>query len=456
MAGTAPGRLERLVGLAAAVVLAAGVTGAVLAEPAARLVSEGTRPEAGQRPGAPDALPDGVAPPGGAASPSAPQAGPPGAAAPRPLDDALEPVAPRDGRPAPPLPGASPVPAAPPLPGTPPGPPGPPGPPPARPPADLFVAVGGSGDCSRDDPCAAFESALRRASPGDVVEVLGGDHGTQKLRRAAAKDARTPRVVFRGAADGSTRVRVLDLEVPATEWTGLHVTGEVRVRETAAGTVLRASRVDGLVDVQADGTQLLDNRIDGSDDRDAVHVRSGPDSVVLRGNVVGPADRTGSQHVDCLQVVAATRLRVEANTFFQCATQSIHLKPDRGPIVDVLLRDNAVQGCVPRDAGCDGYNALSVRTAGAEIRDVRIEHNTVHGGVAVDDVPGLQLRRNVMTAHPGCLAAAVDNVFGAGGCGSDAARGNTVRRIAFVAPAASPPDLRTTAECGCAGYGADR
>ncbi|CAB4935248.1 MAG: hypothetical protein F2825_11585 [Actinobacteria bacterium] len=311
---------------------------------------------------------------------------------------------------------------------------------------------GRGAECTRRDPCSNWNAALRAARPGDVVNVLPGHHGSQKLRKADAKPVGSAPVLFRGAGTGSTRVGQLDVEVPETTFASLQVTSEVRVRRTASGTTLSMLQVNGIVDLEADRSALLDSRVAPPADRDAVQVRSGAADVAIRGNVIGPGPRTGANHVDCVQVSWASRLQITGNTLYRCATQSLHLKPDRGDVVDVLVQGNAIQGCVPRSDACNGYNAFDVRTAGHDIRDIRVIGNTVHGGVTFDDVPGLVLQRNLMNDHPGCLVGSTDNVFGRGGC--DRPEANAVRSVRFVAPDADPPDLRAVPECACAGYGA--
>lgn len=326
--------------------------------------------------------------------------------------------------------------------------------------ADHFVAPGGSGeDCTQSRPCGTFDAALKVSSPGDVVEAAPGTYPQLKLLKGVAKPVGTEPVLLRGASTSSVTVEGLILEVPGVDVALLTVQGDVRVRKTATGTRLDRLSVRGIVDIEASKTVLVASRVQPPPDRDALSIREGAAGVEIVSNVIGPGLRTnGTSHVDCMQVSWATGLRVVGNVMFRCATQTIIIKPDRGPITDVLVSDNVLQGCVQRTSECDGFNALAVRLSGAnEFRDVRIVQNTIDGGVTFDDFPGLELSRNVMTDQP-CLAGSTDNVFppnkSCGAATTGTGPPNLMRTILFLGRDGMPPDLRLDPVCACSAYGA--
>ena len=73
---------------------------------------------------------------------------------------------------------------------------------PVEPPADLFVAPGGSDQapCTQAAPCKTFQRAYDVAAPGDVVEAAGGDYGLQRILGAPGRSG--PDVTIR-PADGA-------------------------------------------------------------------------------------------------------------------------------------------------------------------------------------------------------------------------------------------------------------
>lgn len=315
-------------------------------------------------------------------------------------------------------------------------------------PGELFVAPGADGDCSRADPCGTLDAGLAAASPGKTVRLAGGDYREQLLRSGSSHDGAPVRLV----ADPADPARIgrLLLEARNVEIVGVTVRGEVRVRKQAADVTLTDLDVVGIVDIEADRTVLQGSRVVAQPDRDAINVRSGPSGVRLIGNVVGPGSRSpGSPaHVDCLQVSAATDLLIEGNTMFRCPAQTILIKADRGPITDVVVRDNVLQGCLSRTQDCDGFKTLQIRTA-QEMRDIVVEGNTIDGAVVFDKMPGLVIERNLMTGDPGCSAGATDNIVGKSSC----PQANRVEPVTFAGREDEVPDLEPTDACDCAGYG---
>src|SRR6478752_2830477 len=65
----------------------------------------------------------------------------------------------------------------------------------------LFISASGSdnGSCSRSSPCRSLRSAYLNAHPGDVVEIGGGQYGSQMIPRDASKENATKNVIFRPA-----------------------------------------------------------------------------------------------------------------------------------------------------------------------------------------------------------------------------------------------------------------
>ncbi|MSW65513.1 MAG: hypothetical protein F2825_11580 [Actinobacteria bacterium] len=225
--------------------------------------------------------------------------------------------------------------------------------------------------------------------------------------------AHTPgaRVVIQAAPGAEVRLAdPLEVFAPDVTISDVTVDGRVRIRESAAGGTLDRTTVMGSVLLDAVGSTVLRSVIVPGVGQDGIDVRYASE-VLLRGNRIGPGSRgSNGTHVDCIQVMGGTGIRIMDNELFRCATQQLHIKPDVRPIRGVLVTGNRITGCGKRTPECDGYMAVDVRFASHDIRDVVLRHNVLDGALYPDDVPGLSVRDNHITWFSRCKAAwASDN-----------------------------------------------
>ncbi len=297
-----------------------------------------------------------------------------------------------------------------------------------------------------DDLAAAVASA----PAGAVVELGPGRHRPEALDREAPGT-----IVVRAAAGADAVVEGVEVRGAGIVLDGLHLAGRVHLHRGADGAVLRDATVEGTVVVEADGAVVEGSTVRPAPDDDAVVVTSrdatGPADVVLRGNVLGPSplsSPTSDAHVDCLQVSSAVDLLVEGNALHGCAAQTVLVKSDLGPIDGVVLRENALRGCVPVDDRCGAVNVLQVVAGPPPMPGIQLDGNVVAGRLRVDAaVDGVRLADNVAArVVEGCHAELRGNVVGQAPCplppGNLAVDGPAVEQLASALVAAREAALR--------------
>ena len=309
-------------------------------------------------------------------------------------------------------------------------------------PAPLHVAVGGTGgSCTAAAPCGTFQAAYALAQPGQAVVVRGGTYPAQTLKPASRHVAGAP-VVFSPAPGAAVTVSTLvEVLAPDVVLRDLTVVGRVRLREAAAGSRLEQSTVTGgSVLVDAPRSAVIASVVQPGVGQDGINVRYGS-QVLLQGNRIGPGTRgsTGA-HVDCIQVMGGSDIRILDNELVRCPTQQLHVKPDLQPISRVLVEGNRITGCGQRTTACDGYVSIDVRTAGHPVRDVVVRGNVIAGTAYMEDVPGLRVQHNRISWFSRCGSWATDNTV--------LAVGSACRQPVGTSPTApadgwAPPAART-------------
>ena len=241
-----------------------------------------------------------------------------------------------------------------PLPVTPTPPPAPPAP--VEAPASLFVSSGGSDSsrCTASAPCRSFGRALDVASGGQVVEVAGGQYGSQRLSSTPAG----PPVVFRPAAGASVRTGEIRVSGGNVEVRGVTASGWY-AEPGARGVIFRSVTVDGGVYVSgAASIHMIGGSIGPGNDYNSEikgDGRTAPRDIVFDGVTFHDWRRTdGESHVECLHVMAADGLTIRNSTFRNCEHFDVLFTVfgDAGSPRNVTVENNSLDCCL------SGYYSL--------------------------------------------------------------------------------------------------
>jgi len=257
-------------------------------------------------------------------------------------------------------------------------------------PASYYVSPSGSNSnpCTAARPCLTLDRAYHLATPGQVVELAGGNYRPQLLTYDAAKVGAPADVVFRAATgslatlggltlNGASHVSVLGnspnsnlvrlgpLRRPAdgitlkADPTALDGGGILMVRNCANNDTFRNLDMEQFGVSGSDGTVIDGGSVGGYD-------QSGGDSFVgnpTRGTPWCAAHNPVSTHIthlvfhdvlrtklptahpDCLQFYGSDGVLVDYNTFARCGTSNIMDRPSfKGSIEDHQVFDHNLLG----------------------------------------------------------------------------------------------------------------
>jgi hypothetical protein len=272
-----------------------------------------------------------------------------------------------------------------------------------------FVARGGTGDCSRTDPCGNVQQALRQARPGAVVEIAAGRYPEQILT-ADQRTADSAAVTLQ-AAQGA---KVIFAGVRCGAETGDRGPSALRIVGMRFDNVLinRCDRLS-LHGVEIHGGLFLEgstrfSMLGGSigpgtdfhSDIKAVY-RSNPPIVPRRILFDGVRFHdwkveTPGEHIECLQVSDVDGLIIRRSRFVRCDTFDLHIQgTEAGPVKDVVIEDNEFGTTSDHSNSIPAYYSLSVRdgigvriarnrstqgwalpAAGATVKDWTVSHNS--------------------------------------------------------------------------------
>lgn len=268
------------------------------------------------------------------------------------------------------------------------------------------AAPDGSGSaCSAADPCALAD-AVTGADGGRVV-LAAGEYGDLELTAAAGGEAvtRTERVEIGPAEGAEVVLGKLTLELPATTWRGVTVTGGLYVGAGSPGTRIEDVHVEGSgVFVRADDVRILDSVVEDGESIDGIQI-GGAREVVVEGTTVRGFLQGGDSdvHSDCVQLYDSAQVVLRGNYFGDCDNAALIFSPGQGEgIADVVVEANHLQGCVTGGDDCSGGTVLDLRAV-ADIRDVVVRNNTMlDGSVMVEELPGLVFDRNIVGYASNC------------------------------------------------------
>jgi hypothetical protein len=217
-------------------------------------------------------------------------------------------------------------------------------------------------------PGQSWDSACNAASPGAVILVAPGDHGSQTLTCNKA----APGVFFRptaGAAKDSIHVSYIDTAT-TNDADGVSIEGDAfllggfHIRNNSDRWTFRGVHVHGNVNISS-ATQV--SIIGGEIERVGDTLSSDPQIKKATGGIQ-PADilidgvnwhdfakRSDGAHIECLQVMAGDGITIRNSRFFGCSTQGVFINEAlEGVITNLLVENNWFGPTV------EGYNSLIV------------------------------------------------------------------------------------------------
>jgi hypothetical protein len=243
---------------------------------------------------------------------------------------------------------------------------------------DRFVAPAGNDGaaCSQAAPCKSFDRAYKAAAPGDVVEVAGGDYGSQSI---SAEDKASADVVHFVPAAGA-RPHLADLVIFAShiEVAGVKSDGGWYVKPGADDVTLRDIEASTWYAVRdASNVRILGGSV-GPGLNTTPQV-TGSTNVTFDGVLFHDWTRNdSSSHVDCMGVFGnTTNVTVRNSQFRNCEAfdilfdQSVVDAPNRG----VLVENNFFSCCR------SGYYSVMFSQHDG---DAVVRHNSADTSMAMD------------------------------------------------------------------------
>jgi hypothetical protein len=266
------------------------------------------------------------------------------------------------------------------------------------------AADGVGGACTREQPCALPDAVA--ASDGGEVLLASGEYGDLELGGGShAAVVRTDEVVIAPAPGADVVLGKLTLDLAATTWRDVTITGGVYLDVGAAGTVLDGVHVDGSgVFVHAAGVTIRDALIENGTSIDGLQVGGARDLLVESSIIRGFGQGPGSDvHSDCVQIFDSTEVVLRGNYVGNCDNAGVIFSPGGGSgISDVLVEANRIQGCIVESERCSGGTAFDLRDV-TVITDVVVRNNTMlDGSVMVDPLDGLVFDRNIVGYVSNC------------------------------------------------------
>jgi hypothetical protein len=302
---------------------------------------------------------------------------------------------------------------------------------PDAPPARHAAADGTGSACSVERPCAITEAIS--GSNGGTVQLSAGDYGDLELAGVAQAIARTRQVTIEAEDGAEVTLGKLILDVPATTWRDVTITGGVYLDDGASGTTLDSVHVDGAgVIVHGTGVSILASTIENGTSIDGIQIAGAQDVLVEGTTVRGFGQGPGSDvHSDCVQIFDSSDVVLRGNYFGNCDNAALIFSPGGGEgIADVLVEANQIQGCVVESDRCSGGTALDLREPTAV--DVVVRNNTMlDGSVRVDPLDGLIFDRNIVGYASNCAMPMTNSIvasWNTGNCDRPVALGRDGNR----------------------------
>jgi hypothetical protein len=283
----------------------------------------------------------------------------------------------------------------------------------------LFVAPNGSdaAACTQQAPCATFDRAYHRASPGQVVQVLGGTYPPQTVTADPAKDAATADVIIRSAPGQLAVLGGLVIRQAAhLEVQGSSVASPRSLAGASSGLTLMPT--PGVVNSGADAsiTQCSHDVTLRDIDIKLLTINNSNRVSIIGGAIGGHNNTSGntlvtpefhsanqqicpdfnpsqirisqvlfhdvsrelfpSAHPDCLQLAGTASIVIEKSYFIRCATADILARPatdiwSGAQLTGVDIRNNFLGPLTERFG-----NILGLGSQPDHCGDITIEYNT--------------------------------------------------------------------------------
>lgn len=254
--------------------------------------------------------------------------------------------------------------------------------PPARPlpPATRFVSTGGSdsGSCIVSAPCRSFGRAYDVSSPGEVVEIAGGSHGSQSIIGGSGKSADNP-VTLRPAPGAAVSLSYLRIEgAVGLEIRDVSTDGWV-VQKESFGVTLRGVRsTDGAFISSSHRVSIVGGEIGPIDSIDGIQIKrstggTNPTDLVFDGISIHDITRNSDPdtHTDCMQFGAGDRVAIRNSFFNNCGTQGVFTREFSGGDIREWVVENNVFG-----RANEGYYSLIIHNELSADKKFLVRYNS--------------------------------------------------------------------------------
>ncbi|MGZ4461913.1 MAG: hypothetical protein ACXVZP_03650 [Gaiellaceae bacterium] len=287
----------------------------------------------------------------------------------------------------------------------------------AAPAASVFLSPSGSDTaaCTAAAPCRSLDRGYHVAKPGEIVQLAGGDYGSQSLSYDASKLNAGKHVVFRpapgetAAVSGELSVRTAASQpVSWVEFDNISF-GDYYVAY-AQHVIFRDDRaayffLRSVSDVKILGGQIGPNQGDGTSPTVGGYAGTAPsENVTIDGVDFSGLTRSHTgEHAECLFVQESDHLIVRNSRFSNCDTISVYLSTvTGGQITNALIENNFIAAptdhAQPPPYDCAGCVDLSI--SAWETPNLIVRYNSLSGSTRFaayngQIAPGIQAIANV-------------------------------------------------------------
>ncbi len=252
--------------------------------------------------------------------------------------------------------------------------------------ADLYMAANGSStsNCTEAAPCSSFVRAYTLASPGDTVQIAGGNYSGQTIN-AAPKAAGAAPIVFEPATGATVRVSSVRVnQGSAIEFRDFTVTGDTYngcncASSGQSGAVVREITYRRIKMQQffvrgADKVSYIDGEVGPNDSDDGMNWITEPyqssdpaTDILLDGMRIHDFTKhNAGAHIDCVGLGNANGVTIRNSRIWTCAHFSIIFGTDpSGEYTrNLTIENNFLDCCDPSGGGFysiglgDGANVM--------------------------------------------------------------------------------------------------
>jgi hypothetical protein len=246
--------------------------------------------------------------------------------------------------------------------------------------ADHYVSTSGSdgGPCSQAAPCATLGRAYQASSPGQTISVAPGSYPGQTIPADPSKSGANVVFVGNGASTGEIVVDASHVTLENFNtggWTASEGTSDLTFQnvnitrgEFFVNSAVNVSVIGGVVDGAG---QYWTN---GNQVKTMSSSSTVPSGILFDGVTIQNfrRDPSGSDHVDCLHVMAANGITIRNSHFANCEAFDVLFTVFLGPTPSNILIENNFFHC----CGSGFYSVQLGGGHGEDFHNATIRNNS--------------------------------------------------------------------------------